>query len=459
MFLKRQFKELVRNRTAIDAIIANIYPQAVSPENTRIDNLSEKITETELKLRKLCDQYDTRSVQNELVIQQLRNKLIYRRIHKATSLGYFTQASAFARECTRLEHEIRADTYICRDVGALLAADCLREKVRLIVLDSISTLSCRERSTRFFRPLDPLVHALDRANIGLLSVADAAMGASSGVCTELARAGLRVIYIPDYPAPRPLRDIPDVREACALESVKKLVLMPGDIDLGLDIQTIIRALWHLPETYHLAIINNTEINKPRLVQVALENGLRERVHVLGTVEYEIWPAFVRGADVSVMVQDPKIPAHKLALPRVVFECICSGLPVIAGDIPDIQDILGTYGIGGRFERDSPASIAETIKDVAERKAEMMPALRRAAQDLVWQKNETKIIELFDKSEDVAILGIDGLVTDIRTRNIAATLIRHGIGVTVVTTERLDGDRPAGRLNHPVPGVKYVHVEI
>jgi glycosyltransferase involved in cell wall biosynthesis len=454
----RHFRDLLR-RARIQASEKIVEADVVSPQAVAIGDLDAKIEEIETKLKNLAEHRRGRTAHNKAVIRRLRAEVRYREALGRSVLPKFALPERFADECARHEHKIKADAYICKDLETLLAADALRANAGLVILDRVEALSLRGRSTRNASGLDPWTHALDRANAGLLSIPNVAMAASPGICRELNDAGLRTVYIPSYPASRALADRPGIREACGLAPAAKLALVPGDIDPSLDLATILEAFTHLPENYHLATAGEIrpESERARLLGVVDDCALQGRVHILAAVEREAYSAFARGADVAVTAQDRRNASPCSAVPDAVFDCVAAGLPV-AADLPDIEEILSGYGTAGRFERASPASIAATIEALAERKGEIAESLGRAARDFVWSANEALIVDLVGASETVTILGIGDLASDTRTCNIAATLIRHGIGVTVFTSEAPNGERRDGRLDRAVPGVKYLWAE-
>ena len=50
-------------------------------------------------------------------------------------------------------------------------------------------------------------------------------------------------------------------------------------------------------------------------------------------------------DVGLCMSDPNCVNHFYALPNKVLECLCAGVPVIVGDLPELRRIVegGRYG--------------------------------------------------------------------------------------------------------------------
>ncbi|HEU0155378.1 MAG TPA: hypothetical protein VFQ82_04855 [Stellaceae bacterium] len=328
-----------------------------------------------------------------------------------------------------------------------MAAHSLRPDDATIVLDLIEAPFYRVRWNCLDRPIDPFVHALDRAVAGLLSLTDVAMAASAGLSEELQRAGVRAILLPNYPLPRPFAEAPGVREACELEPTDRLALLFEPGDKGFFDEPILGALAHLPDSYHLAIIEQrfddcaARYRRELRDQIA-ETDLTRRVHLLPPVAPEQLPMYAGGADVGVIGLDPAHSGDRLLLPASVFDCVAARLPVAAGDLPEIHEALKPYGVSSKFDRRSPQSIAASIASLAQAKPGLRPALDKAAHELVWGRNEPGLLGLLPETDAVTLLRAGPPADECRTNRIASTLLEHGIEVTIARSARAsDIDAP------------------
>ncbi|HEV2336875.1 MAG TPA: hypothetical protein VGS13_15330 [Stellaceae bacterium] len=168
-----------------------------------VPDIDAQIVEMRTKISKAYTSYraEYSAIQNE--IERWDRK--YRTLLKGSFwvLQLMSRACAFAGKCQALADRLGCSVFICQDVEAVLAAQLLRSDNAIIVLDLVEPPSYRMRGERLDGPLDPLVHALDRARSGLLSLADIVVVASAALAAELLKAGLTTTVMPDYEAALP----------------------------------------------------------------------------------------------------------------------------------------------------------------------------------------------------------------------------------------------------------------
>lgn len=383
-----------------------------------------------------------------------------RRSGSYRALRQIYRACDFAGRCLASAEKLRSPVYICLDVEAVLAADGLRPHGATIVLDVHEAPFYRVRWSCTDWPVDPFVYALDQAVAGLLALADVATATGKALCEELEKAGVRAILLPDYPLPRPFAEASGVREACHLSSADRLVLLFDRMDAGFSGQAILGALAHLPDNYHMAIIG--DCGAPHSGRYERELGdyltataLDGRVHLLPPVAPELLPTYAGSADIGVIGLDPAHSGERLLLPASLFDCIAARLPVAAGDLPDLHETLNRYGIGSRFERPSPQSIAASLLLLTQAKSRLLPKLDEAARELVWGRNEQAVLELLPETAAVTLLRADPCADEGRTHRIASTLLDHGIEVTIVCARSAEADGASTMRERALPRARFV----
>ena len=116
--------------------------------------------------------------------------------------------------------------------------------------------------------------------------------------------------------------------------VKRLV-MAAAFRAQKDHETVICALHHLPQEYHLLLAGDGE--RRRIVESFVESqNLSHRVHFLGNRQDVA--AVLKTADVVVM--SSKYEGLSLSS----LEGLASGRPVVASDVPGLREIIGGAGI-------------------------------------------------------------------------------------------------------------------
>ena len=116
--------------------------------------------------------------------------------------------------------------------------------------------------------------------------------------------------------------------------VKRLV-MAAAFRAAKDHETVICALHHLPDEYHLLLAGDGE--RRRMVESFVESqNLSHRVHFLGNRQDVA--AVLKTADVVVM------SSHYEGFGLSAVEGFASGRPVVASDVPGLREIIGGAGI-------------------------------------------------------------------------------------------------------------------
>lgn len=141
---------------------------------------------------------------------------------------------------------------------------------------------------------------------------------------------LRIIYNGVSPKESSLDKI-EARTKFGLPEQSPLVVNVGRLAHQKNQEVLIKALCLLP-TVHLAIAGDGELRE-RLIQQALDLGVKERAHFVGEIPPENIPDFLRTGDIFTF------PSHFEAFGFALVEAMHVGLPVIASDIPALAEVL------------------------------------------------------------------------------------------------------------------------
>ena len=168
-----------------------------------------------------------------------------------------------------------------------------------------------------------------------------------------------------------------------------MLLFAGDVQIPRkNLDTVLRALEHLPKHVHLAIAADVSGGNPYASRVAAA-GLADRVHFLGLVKR--MPALMRSVDAFVF------PSRYEPLGLVLLEAMSSGLPVItvksAGGAEVIDAASGIILDDPNDVDGLAAAITSLIADPA-RTREMGHAARRNALPLGWRSMGERYLALY-----------------------------------------------------------------
>jgi glycosyltransferase involved in cell wall biosynthesis len=127
-----------------------------------------------------------------------------------------------------------------------------------------------------------------------------------------------------------------------------------------------------------------------------------RVHVLPAVSPDDLLAWVAGADVAAMPNQPVTLNEQYSTPNKLFESLAAGTPILSSDTPErraivLEDPLGPLGVV--CDATDPASIAGAIRELLDLPADERAALRArcrraAAERLNWETEAEGLLELY-----------------------------------------------------------------
>ncbi len=184
---------------------------------------------------------------------------------------------------------------------------------------------------------------------------------------------------------------PDVRSALSLDAATPLVVHVGQIREGRGVDTLVRALPHMPGV-HIALVGYG----PQLETVSMlarADGTSERLHVLEPVSPWDVPHFIRTATVGVTLLDDSCLNHRYALPNKLFDYFAAGLPVVASDLPEIRDVLNRFG-AGRTTLAGADALGRTILEAIQDSGRLGAGSRAASIEMTWQAVETDFCSAF-----------------------------------------------------------------
>lgn len=183
----------------------------------------------------------------------------------------------------------------------------------------------------------------------------------------------------------------------------RLLLFVGRLERLKGAEVAIRALALLDDRSHgdvrLAILGEDargqygdESEKERLMAVAKEVGVRERVDFAGSVAHHELPYFYSAADVCVM------PSYSESFGLVALEAQACGCPVVGSGVTGLRSVVRDEVSGYLIDDHDPASYADRIGrllDDSELAEQMGRRGRLLAQRFSWVRTADRLQELFD----------------------------------------------------------------
>jgi glycosyltransferase involved in cell wall biosynthesis len=257
-------------------------------------------------------------------------------------------------------------------------------------------------------------------------------------------------------APTVVRNIPDLDGASTGFDVRGALKL-GDEPLILHLgapaprrgcEVLVRAVSKLPAA-HVAFLGDPWPGYvDSLERLAGAEAISERVHFLPSVPVEDVVGSARVADVGVSLLSGDCENHRLALPNKVFEYVAAGVPVVTSDLPELRALVGAHDIGRTTDADDPEALAATLREVIEQPDRFEQTLERAATDLSWEQERTRLTDLYERwrprraARRALVLVRNPCTHDARVLREARLLRRLGYETAIVATA--SSSVPAGQ---------------
>ncbi|WP_341253303.1 glycosyltransferase [Euzebya pacifica] len=86
--------------------------------------------------------------------------------------------------------------------------------------------------------------------------------------------------------------------------------------------------------------------------------------------------------------------HRLALPNKLFQAVRAGTPVVAADLPQIRDVVTTFGLGTLYTPGDPASLHRAVVAAVEGHDRFVAAVARARTPLSWAADAAVLVDTY-----------------------------------------------------------------
>ncbi len=129
----------------------------------------------------------------------------------------------------------------------------------------------------------------------------------------------------------------------------------------------------------------------------VEQDLQEKVKFLGYVRPENLPAITAQATLGLNLLHQKGLSYYLSLANKTFDYIQAGLPALNPDFPEYRDLHQKYGCLVLVPSLDPKAIAQQINTLLNHPRQLEHLIDKcyhARKDLCWEKEEIKLLQLY-----------------------------------------------------------------
>lgn len=177
------------------------------------------------------------------------------------------------------------------------------------------------------------------------------------------------------------------------------ILYQGIMSTGRGYEEFIRAINYSDEKITYVVRGYGEI-KDELMLLSKKECVEDRVFFLDPVEISELIPIASTSSVGVVLTKPVCTNYNMTVSNKFFEYIQAGLPVILSNVPEHVFLNNKYSVGIVIDDVSPEKIGEAANMLyrnSELYMELKENVKRAKQDLSWEKIEEKLLEIYSVS--------------------------------------------------------------
>ncbi len=195
-----------------------------------------------------------------------------------------------------------------------------------------------------------------------------------------------------------IRNLPLKNENFGHKSVRPTLIYQGALNKGRGLELAIEVINNLP-CYYLMIVGTGDL-EVKLRKRVIELNLIDRVEFRGRVPYEKLHDLTSKAWIGLSLEEDLGLSYRYALPNKLFDYIKAQIPVLVSDLPEMANIVERYDIGLVAYSREPRELANMIADFfenKERREKTFDNLLVANNQLIWENEKSKFIELYNKA--------------------------------------------------------------
>ena len=208
----------------------------------------------------------------------------------------------------------------------------------------------------------------------------------------------------DYPGVKTvevIRSLPSLKNKPKSEHINPasegLVLFHGYFLPGRGLENTIKAFSSIQDKAIKLIMIGEGPLENRLQKLSNELGLTKKILFQPFIANEQLIEFISQADIGLTLIEPDCINRKYALPNKFFEYIHAGVPVLASNIPTLQQYIDRYAVGRTVDPGDAQAIAKALIEMANDRAKLKlwkKNCRLAANELNWEKESEKMKDIY-----------------------------------------------------------------
>ncbi len=183
-----------------------------------------------------------------------------------------------------------------------------------------------------------------------------------------------------------------------LELSVPILLYQGSITTSRNLENLIIAMKNINSKAALVFLGSGS-SKEKLITLSEKNNLRQRVFFIDEVPQNELLRYTAAADIGLIPYLGVCLNSYYCTPNKLFEFISAGVPILANNLPEINEIVIGEGIGLVTDFSKPESIAHSIDSMLGNKEALVNYRKRINQIIdkySWDCEQEKLVDLYNK---------------------------------------------------------------
>lgn len=182
------------------------------------------------------------------------------------------------------------------------------------------------------------------------------------------------------------------------EGKRILVLQGSGINIERGAEEAVEAMLYVENAILLIIGEGDVIDQ--LKKSVDQMDLSGMILFINKMPYAKLLEYTSLGDVGLTLDKDTNLNYRYSLPNKLFDYIQARVPVLASKLVEVEKIIRNYEIGELIDSHEPKHIAEKLNfmlDSEDKRREWKKNLEQAAEELCWENEEGKLIEIFEKA--------------------------------------------------------------
>ncbi|REE80489.1 glycosyltransferase involved in cell wall biosynthesis [Lutibacter oceani] len=177
-------------------------------------------------------------------------------------------------------------------------------------------------------------------------------------------------------------------------SNKKIILYQGAINKGRGLELMIETMQFINNTIFI-IIGKGDLEL-KLKEKITNLNVSEKVKFISEITPKKLKKLTPLASLGISLEEDLGLNYRFALPNKLFDYINAKIPVLVSDLPEMKQIILTYNVGEIINSREPKQLVNQIEKLLKKETSYFEKkLEIAKNELIWENEENKLIEIFE----------------------------------------------------------------